>query len=141
MAMLPTLPTQNAIMVNQMRRRVLPGNVAEKCFSFAEKKRRECFYNLILPFCPTTFLAQPSAPYFSFSAARTFPHCGHGLLCRSCIKLDGHSVFKLAFRKNKRRITMRPCGCSNRNPSKFINEYSCFLNVRMQCNIRGRESQ
>ena len=44
-----------------------------KVLSFAEKKRRECFYNLILPFCPITFLTQPSAPYFSFSAARTSP--------------------------------------------------------------------
>ena len=76
-----------------------------KVLSFAEKKRRECFYNPILPFCPITFLAQPSAPYFSSLAVRTFPS-GHGLLCRSCIKLDGHSVFKLTFWKNNRRITI-----------------------------------
>ena len=122
-----------------------------KVLSFAEKKRRECFYNLILPFCPITFLTQPSAPYFSSLAARTSP-CGHGLLCRSCIKLDGHSVFKSGASpddifENKRRITIIrpitenvPYGRSNRNPSNIMNILD-FLNVRMQCNIRGAESQ
>ena len=33
-----------------------------------------------------------------------------------------------------------PCGRSNRNPSNKMNILD-FLNVRMQCNIRGRESQ
>ena len=74
--------------------------------SCAGKKRRKFFLQLfMLPFCTITFLAQPSAPYFSFLAARTSPR-GHGLLYRSCIKLDGHSVFKLTFWKNKRRITI-----------------------------------
>ena len=42
-----------------------------KVLSFARKKRRECFYNIILPFCPITFLAQPSAP---FSASWRLAH-------------------------------------------------------------------
>ena len=33
-----------------------------------------------------------------------------------------------------------PCGRSNRNPSNITNILA-FLNVRMQCNIRGGESQ
>lgn len=33
-----------------------------------------------------------------------------------------------------------PCGRSNRNPSNIINILA-FLNVRMQYNIRGAESQ
>lgn len=33
-----------------------------------------------------------------------------------------------------------PCGRSNRNPSNITNILA-FLNVRMQCNIRGAESQ
>lgn len=33
-----------------------------------------------------------------------------------------------------------PCGRSNRNPSN-ITSILAFLNVRMQCNIRGEESQ
>ena len=33
-----------------------------------------------------------------------------------------------------------PCGRSNRNPSNIMNILA-FLNVRMQCNIRGAESQ
>ena len=33
-----------------------------------------------------------------------------------------------------------PCGRLNRNPSNIINIHA-FLNVRMQCNIRGAESQ
>lgn len=33
-----------------------------------------------------------------------------------------------------------PCGRSYRNPSNIINIHA-FLNVRMQCNIRGAESQ
>lgn len=33
-----------------------------------------------------------------------------------------------------------PCGRSNRNPSNIMNMLA-FLNVRLQCNIRGRESQ
>lgn len=32
------------------------------------------------------------------------------------------------------------CGSSNRNPSNIMNILA-FLNVRMQCNIRGGESQ
>ena len=80
------------------------------------------------------------------------PLCGHGLLYRSCIKLDGHSVFKSGASpddifENKRRITIIrpitenvPCGRSNRNPSNKMNILD-FLNVRMQCNIRGAESQ
>ena len=120
--------------------------------SCAGKKRRKFFLQLfMLPFCTITFLAQPSAPYFSFLAARTSPR-GHGLLYRSCIKLDGHSVFKSGASpddifKNKRRITIIwpitenvPCGRSNRNPSNIMNILD-FLNVRMQCNIRGAESQ
>lgn len=37
MAMLPTLPTQKTIMVNQMCRHILPGNVAETCFPVQER--------------------------------------------------------------------------------------------------------
>ena len=33
-----------------------------------------------------------------------------------------------------------PCGCSSRNPSNIMNILD-FLNVRMQCSIRGAESQ
>ena len=33
-----------------------------------------------------------------------------------------------------------PCGRSNRNPSNIMNILA-FLNVRMQCNISGTESQ
>ena len=33
-----------------------------------------------------------------------------------------------------------PCGRSNRNPSNIMNMLA-FLNVRLQCNIRGAESQ
>ena len=146
MAMLPTLPTQKDNYGKPNAQARTSRQCCRNVLSFAEKKRRECFYNLILPFCPTTFLTQPSAPYFSSLAARTSP-CGHGLLYRSCIKLDGHSVFKLTFWKNKRRITIIwpitenvPCGRSNRNPSNIINILD-FLNVRMQCNIRGAESQ
>lgn len=80
------------------------------------------------------------------------PLCGRDLLYRNCIKLDGHSVFKSGvprwhFRKQKKDhdiiqpITGNvPCGRSNRNPSNIINVLA-FLNDRMQCNIRGGESQ
>ena len=93
------------------------------------------------------FLRRISAPW-----RLAHPLCGRGLLYRSCIKLDGHSVFKSGASpddifKNKRRITIIwpitenvPCGRSNRNPSNIMNILD-FLNVRMQCNIRGAESQ
>ena len=80
------------------------------------------------------------------------PPCGHGLLCRSCIKLDGHSVFKSGvprwhpWKQKKDHDMIRsitgnvPCGRSNRNPSNIMNILA-FLNVRLQCNIRGTESQ
>ena len=81
------------------------------------------------------------------------PLRGRGLLFRNCIKLDGHSVFKsgsisgdIPEKQKKDHDIIRPitenvpCGRSYRNPSNIINIHA-FLNVRMQCNIRGAESQ
>lgn len=81
------------------------------------------------------------------------PLRGRGLLFRNCIKLDGHSVFKSGSisgdipEKQKKDYDMIrpitgnvPCGRPNRNPSNTIN-ILVFLNVRLQCNIRGEESQ
>ena len=143
MAMLPTLPLVKrvTIMVNQLCRYILPGNVAEKCFR--AQGRNEGNDSITSRFAVlSNYVPGPGfLRRFQFLGGSHIPTCGHVLLCRSCIKLDGHSVIKLTSRKNKRRITMRPYGQLNRNPSKFVSEYSCFLNVKVQCNIRGRESQ
>ena len=64
------------------------------------------------------------------------PLCGHGLLYRSCIKLDGHSVFKfgspMTFSKTKEGLQHDPTHhrrCPgwtfNRNPSNILNGF-CF---------------
>ena len=141
MAMLPTLPTQKTIMVNQMCRHILPGNVAETCFPVQERNEGNFFYNC--SFCRSS---QPrswsslSAPYFSFLAARTSAVWSWPALPK-LYQIGRSFSFQIDIPETKRRITMHPYGRFNRNPSKFINEYSCFLNVRMQCNIRGRESQ
>ena len=81
------------------------------------------------------------------------PLRGRGLLFRNCIKLDGHSVFKsgsisgdIPEKQKKDHDIIRPitenvpCGRSYRNPSN-ITSILAFLNVRLQCNIRGEESQ
>ena len=108
-------------------------------------------YLLILPSFPTTFLAQPFCAVFQ-------PLGGLHIRCvvMACFAeaVSNWTVIQFSnpgypddIFQNKRRITIIrpitenvPCGRSYRNPSNMINILA-FLNVRLQCNIRGRESQ
>ena len=111
MAMLPTLSTQKTIMVNQMCRHILPGNVAETCFPVQERNEGNFSYN-----CSCCRSAQSrswpslSAPYFSFLAACTSAVWSWPALPK-LYQIGRSFSFQIwgspmTFRKNKRRITM-----------------------------------
>ena len=107
---------------------------------------------LILPFSPTTFLAQSfSAPYFPLLGGShtrcVVVACFTEAVSNWTVIQFSNPVPRWHFQKQKkdhdmiRPITENvPCGRSNRNPSNIMNILA-FLNVRMQCNIRGAESQ
>ena len=106
---------------------------------------------LVLPFSPTTFLAQSFCAVFSLLAARTYAAWSWPALPK-LYQIGRSFSFQIrgtpmTFSKTKegsrynRPITENvPCGRLNRNPSNIMNILA-FLNVRMQCNIRGAESQ
>ena len=130
--MLPTLPTQKDNYGKPNAQARTSRQCCRNVLSFAEKKRRECFYNLILPFCPTTFLTQPSAPYFSSLAARTSAAWSWPALPK-LYQIGRSFSFQIdILEKQKKDYDMiRPItgdvlrGRSNRNPSNILNGF-CF---------------
>lgn len=131
--MLPTLPTQKTIMVNQMCRHILPGNVAETCFPVQERNEGNFSYN-----CSCCRSSQPrswpslSAPYFSFLAACTSAVWSWPALPK-LYQIGRSFSFQIdILEKQKKDYDMiRPItrdvlrGRSNRNPSNILNGF-CF---------------
>ena len=108
-------------------------------------------YPLILPFFPTTFLVQSFCAVFQPLGGShircVVVACFTEAVSNWTVIQFSNPVLRWHFQKQKkdhdmiRPITENvPCGRSNRNPSNIINILA-FLNVRMQCNIRGEESQ
>ena len=106
----------------------------------------------MLPFCTITFLAQSFCAVFQLLGGL---HIRCVVMACFAEAVSNWTVIQFSnlglpddiTEKQKKDYDMIrpitgnvPCGRPNRNPSNTIN-ILVFLNVRLQCNIRGEESQ